>query len=428
MLKEKVFWLDTVGAPSGGEGTPLPEKVEVAVIGGGYTGLTAALTLARRGVRVAVLESESIGWGASSRNGGMVLTGLKIPLQTAIKRYGRDFTRRLFQYSLDSIDLVEQIVREESISCGFARTGHLLAANKPQHFDALAAEVDFMTTEFNHTVRLVPRREQRSEIGTDLYHGALVDKASAGLNPAQYVAGLARAAGKAGAILCARARVARLEHKENRFFVETVRGALTAQQVFVATNGYTTNITPQLQRKIIPIGSFIIATQPLSEQLARELSPHNRMIFDFKHFLNYFRLSEDRRMVFGGRAAFFPENEHTVRHSADILRREMVGVYPQLRDARVEYAWGGTLGFPFDLMPHAGQVDGLVYALGYAGHGVALATWLGKTVAEAMLDGTLKEHPFAAYPFPGAPLGLYRERAWFLPLIGAWHRVLDVIE
>jgi glycine/D-amino acid oxidase-like deaminating enzyme len=428
MFKEKVFWHDTVQMPSGQETNPLPEQVDVAVIGSGYTGLTAALTLAKLGVRVAVLESETTGWGASSRNGGMVLTGLKISMQAAIKRYGQDFARRLFQCSLDSINTVETICREEKIQCGFARSGHLLVANKPKHYDLLAKEVDFMAKEFNHAVRLIPRSEQRAEIGSDLYYGALVDEVSAGLNPAQYVAGLANAAEKAGATLHARARVNSLERGKKRFSLETERGTLTAEKIFVATNGYTDSVTPALRRKIMPIGSFIIATEPLSDELAHELSPQNRMIFDFKHFLNYFRLSEDQRMIFGGRAAFFPENERTIRQSAGILKREMVTVYPQLRDVEIEYAWGGTLGFAFDLMPHVGELDGMFYALGFAGHGVALGTHLGKTVAEEMLRGNIKEHPFTGFPFPGAPLGLYRERAWFLPFVGAWHRFLDLIE
>jgi glycine/D-amino acid oxidase-like deaminating enzyme len=414
--------------PAGHEANSLPEKVDVAVIGGGYTGLSAALTLAKRGASVAVLEARSIGWGASSRNGGMVLTGLKLPMQAAIKRYGRDFARRLFQCSLDSIDTVEKLCKEEEIDCGFARTGHFVAANKPKHFKHLAESVEFMAKEFKHAVRLVSREDQRSEIGSQRYYGGLVDEVSGGLNPAQYVTGLARAAEKAGATLHARARVSRLGRREKRFFVETERGALSAERVFVATNGYTDSVVPGLRRKIMPIGSFIIATEPLSDALAGEVSPQNRMIFDFKHFLNYFRLSADKRMIFGGRAAFFPENERTVRQSADILRREMIAVFPQLQDVAVEYAWGGTLGFPFDLMPHAGETNRMYYALGYAGHGVAMATYLGKTVAEAMLNGNIHEHPFAAFPFPGAPLGLYRERAWFLPLVGLWHRFLDVIE
>jgi glycine/D-amino acid oxidase-like deaminating enzyme len=413
--------------PDDSELAPVPERVDVAIVGGGYTGLSAARTLAKRGVRVAVLEANTIGWGASSRNGGMVLTGLKLGMGTVMKRYGRERARSLFQCSLESIDTVEQIVREEGIDCGFARAGHLLTANKPKHYRALQEEAEFLDREFSHTVRLVPRSEQRTEIGSDLYYGALLDECSAGLNPAQYVTGLARAAESAGATLHARADVTRLERRGDRFHVETRRGSLEAGSVLVATSGYTGSVTHRLQQKIIPIGSFIIATERLPDNLARELIPHHRMIFDYKHYLNYFRLW-DRRMIFGGRAAFFPETSSTIGRSAEILRREMIDVYPQLRDTKVEYDWGGTLDFAFDMMTHAGELDGIYYSLGYAGHGVAMATYLGKTVAEAMLKGDIKEHPFNQFPFPSAPLGLYTGFPWFLPFAGAWHRILDWVE
>lgn len=427
MLKEQVFWHDTIAMPADSSHTPLPAKVDAAIIGGGYTGLSAARTLTKHGLKVVVLEAETIGRGASSRNGGMVLTGLKLPMQIILKRYGRDLAYRLFQCSLDSIKTVEQIINEERIACGFSRTGHLLAANKPKHYDALAHEAEFMAKEFGHEVRLVHKIDLRDEVGSDVYHGALVDEVSAGLNPAQYVVGLARAAEKAGALLCTRARLTHLERRKNGFVVETSRGQVAAENIFVGTSGYTSNVTPTLQRRIIPIGSFIIATEKLPADLAKELSPRNRMIFDYKHYLNYFRLWEDR-MIFGGRAAFFPKNEATVRQSAEILRREMVRVYPQLRDVPVEYAWGGTLDFAFDMMPHVGETEGVYYSLGYAGHGVAMATYLGQTVAEAMLKNNIKEHPFAAFPFPTAPLGLYNGRPWFLPFAGLWHKVLDWIE
>jgi glycine/D-amino acid oxidase-like deaminating enzyme len=288
-------------------------------------------------------------------------------------------------------------------------------------------EVEFMSKEFDHKVRLVPKSEQRSEIGSDLYHGALLDEVSGGLNPAQYVAGLARAAENVGATLHARARVRKLERRENRFFLETDRGSLSAESVFVGTSGYTGSITRKLQKKIIPIGSFIIATEKLSDELANELSPKNRMIFDHKHYLNYFRLWNNR-MIFGGRAAFFPENRNTTRRSAEILRREMIKVYPQLKNVKVEYVWGGTLDFAFDEMTHVGEEDGVYYSLGYAGHGVAMGSYLGKTVAEAIMKGNIKDHPFAQIKFPGAPLGLYDGRPWFLSLAGAWHKILDWIE
>jgi len=413
--------------PDGSNLTPIPENVDVAVLGGGYTGLSAARTLAKSGVKVAVLEANSIGWGASSRNGGMVLTGLKLGMQTVMQKYGREMAKKLFQCSLEAIDSVEQIIREENMDCGFARRGHLLAANKRRHYDALKQEVEFMEREFNYKLRLVPRLEQRGEIGSDLYHGALLDERSGGLNPAQYVAGLAVAAERAGATLHARARATRLEREAKRFLVETERGSLRAESVFVATSGYTGNITRKLQKKLIPIGSFIIATEKLSEELVSELIPRGRMVFDYKHYLNYFRLWEDR-MIFGGRAAFFPETSKTVRRSAEILQREMVQIFPQLKNVKVDYVWGGTLDLAFDMMTHIGETNGIYYALGYAGHGVAMATYLGRSVAEAMIKGNIREHPFASFAFPEAPLGLYNGFPWFLPIAGAWHKVLDWIE
>ena len=427
MTNQQIYWHTTVQMPDDSNLTPIPEKVDVSVIGGGFTGLSAARTLAKRGVKVAVLEAETIGWGASSRNGGMTLTGLKTSMQTVIKKYGRDLARRLFHCSRESVDTVEQIIKEENIDCGFARYGHLLTAGKPKHYEGFKGEVDFMAREFNHAVRLVPQNQLRDEIGSSSYYGALVDEVSGGLNPAQYVAGLAAAAERAGATLHARARVNSLERRGTQFFIQTARGALTADSILVGTSGYTGGVTKNLQKRIIPIGSFIIATEKLSDELAHELSPRNRMIFDSMHYLNYFRLW-DNRMIFGGRAAFFPENKNTIARSAEILRREMIEVYPQLKDVKVEYVWGGTLDFAFDMMTHVGEADGVYYSLGYAGHGVAMATYLGKTVAEAMMNGNIKEHPFAQFDFPGAPLGLYDGHPWFLPFAGAWHKILDWIE
>ena len=426
-MKQHIYWHTTVQMPADSNLTPIPQKVDVAIIGGGYTGLSAARTLAKQGVSVVVLEAETIGWGASSRNGGMTLTGLKPAMQSVIKNYGRELAKELFQCSLNSVNIIEQIVQEENINCGFSRYGHLLTANKPKHYESLQGEVDFMAKEFNHNVRLVSPKDLRSEIGTDVYHGALVDEVSGGLNPAQYVTGLAGAAARAGAILCARARVTKIERSQNRFFIQTERGNVEAESVLVATSGYTGSATKKLQKKIIPIGSFIIATERLSDELAHELSPKNRMIFDYKHFLNYFRLW-DNRMIFGGRAAFFPENENTIAKSGEILRREMIQIYQQLKDTKIDYVWGGTLDFAFDQMTHVGEEDGIFYSLGYAGHGVAMATYLGATVAEAMMKGNIKENPFTKFNFPGAPLGMYNGNPWFLPFAGVYYKILDWVE
>jgi glycine/D-amino acid oxidase-like deaminating enzyme len=427
-MQEQNYWLTTAEFPATGPARPLPERVDVAVIGAGFTGLSAARTLAQRGARVAVLESETIGWGASSRNGGMVLTGMKLGVNQLISRYGRELTRRMYAASLASIDCVEQIVREESIECNFARCGHLEVACKQKHFDDYARQVEVIAREFNHELHVVKRNELGVEIGSSIYFGGMVDEVSAGLNPARYVAGLGRAAIKAGAEVFQHTRVQRVLREsrqgETGWKVTTSRGQLWAREVFVGTSGYTGKATLMLQKKIIPIGSFIIATETLPEKLAHELSPRNRMIYDSKNYLYYYRLTPDRRMLFGGRAAFFPENDQTIRQSAEILRRGMIQVYPQLCDAKVEYVWGGTLDFAFDIMPHAGQTDGMYYAVGYAGHGVAMATYQGQKMAE-LIAGDNPENPFIEISFPGAPLGLYNGTPWFLPFAGAWYKFLD---
>jgi glycine/D-amino acid oxidase-like deaminating enzyme len=432
LLQEHNYWLTTADFPKT-EVRPLPARVDVAIIGAGFTGLSAARTLAQRGAKVAVLESETIGWGASSRNGGMVLTGLKQGADQLISMYGRDMygrdlARRMYAASLETIDCVEQIIREENIDCDFSRCGHLEVACKQKHFDDYARQAEVIAREFNHHLRLVQRNELSAEIGSNIYYGGIVDEVSAGLNPARYVAGLGRAAMKAGAEIFEHTRVESLQressHGESGWKITTSRGVLGARDVFVATSGYTGNATPALRKKLIPIGSFIITTQPLDDALAHELSPRNRMIYDSKNYLYYYRLTPDRRMLFGGRAAFFPETDQTIRRSAEILRRGMIDVYPQLRDAKVEYVWGGTLDFAFDIMPHAGQLDGMYYAVGYAGHGVAMATYQGQKMAE-LIAGDKPENPFVDIPFPGAPLGLYNGKPWFLPFAGMWYKFLD---
>ena len=425
---EKNYWLTTVQMPKTDATRSLPETADVVVIGAGFTGLSAARTLAKKGARVVVLEGETIGWGASSRNGGMVLTGMKLGVNKLISMYGPEKTRQMYAESLASIDCVEQVVREEGIECEFSRCGHLEVACKQSHFDCYARQADVIQREFNHQIRVIQRHDLRAEIGSDIYYGGMVDEVSAGLNPAQYVAGLGAAAMRAGACVFEGTHVESVERASRQgahgWTVRTSRGSIWAKDVFVGTSGYTGAATPALRKKLIPIGSFIIATEVLPDALARELSPRNRMIYDSKNYLYYYRLTPDNRMLFGGRAAFFPESEGTVRESAEILRRGMIDVYPQLRDTKVEFVWGGTLDFAFDIMPHAGQLDGIYYAVGYAGHGVAMATYQGQLMAERIAGGK-PDNPFDGIPFPGAPLGLYAGRPWFLPFAGMYYKFLD---
>ncbi|MEJ5241884.1 MAG: FAD-binding oxidoreductase [Anaerolineales bacterium] len=422
-MKQRVFWQDTLTFPPPLQKAEWSSHADIAVIGGGYTGLSAARTLARAGLEVALLEAHEIGWGASSRNGGMALTGLKLPIQTVARRYGMETARRLFDFSLQALDYLENLVQEEAIECDLERSGHLIVANKPAHARALQDEVEWLERHFGYPSRFLPPETLSEEIASQAYYGGTVDERSRGLNPAKYVAGLAQAAERSGARLYAHTPVLRVERRRGHFLLHTAQGPLRAEKVFVATSGYTGPSTPQLQRRILPIGSYIIATAPLPSELRASLIPRRRMVFDTRHYLNYFRLSADGRMIFGGRAAFFPESERILEQSAQILQREMLQVFPQLKGVEVEYVWGGTLDFALDLMPHVGETDGLIYALGYAGHGVALGTFIGHTAAQALLSGTLKDHPFAVFPFPALPFPALR-----LPLLllaGVWYRLLD---
>ena len=421
-LKETPYWWATAPELPSYADRPLPQRVDVAVIGSGYTGLSAARQLARSGASVAVLEKETIGWGASSRNGGQVLTGLKVGAGALIKKFGRERARALYAASLASIEYVENLIAEERIDCDYQRVGHIEAAFKPAHFEHFKRVQDILAREFDHPVRLIARAEQRGELGSDFYYGLMVDDRSGGVHPAKYVRGLAMAAARAGADLHEKTAALAIERNGSGFKVAVGRGTIAAKDVLVATNGYTDAAAPALRRRVIPIGSYIIATRPLSPEQAARTLPRRRMVFDSKNFLYYFRLSPDNRMLFGGRAQFTPSTAHSTRQSAAILRRGMLDVFPDLAGLEVEHVWSGNVCFSLDMFPHAGQLDGVHYAMGYAGHGVAMATYLGAKMADVIL-GKEDHNPFRDLRFRAIPF--YNGRPWFLPLAAVWFKLLD---
>jgi glycine/D-amino acid oxidase-like deaminating enzyme len=402
-----------------------PGTFDVAVIGAGYTGLAAARQLARSGASVVVLERERAGWGASSRNGGQVLTGLKLDPATLVDRYGESRARVLFDVSLASMSFLESLLHDEAIDCEYERTGHIQAAWKPAHFDHFRDEQALLARVFNHPVTLVPRADQATELGTECYHGLLIDERSAALNPAKYVQGLLGAAERSGAVVAEHVGVLELKGSAGAWIVRTTAGEVRATDVFVATNGYTTAVTPMLQRRLIPIGSYIVATQPLPPATAAGLLPKRRVVFDSKNFLYYFRLTSDHRLMFGGRAEFTPPTPETLQRAAAILRHGVAAVFPELAAASIDYAWGGNVAFTRDQMPHAGRLDGMYYAAGYSGHGIAMATYLGSLMARRIAGETF-EHPLIDGPFPAIPL--YGGRPWFLPLVGAYYRFRDWLD
>jgi glycine/D-amino acid oxidase-like deaminating enzyme len=427
-VKEYPFWWDTTQNLELGTENLEPVQahpIDVAIVGGGYTGLAAARHLARVGATVAVLERERIAFGASSRNGGQVLTGLKLGPSALVKRFGERGARELFDVARASIERVEALIAQESIDCEYERVGHLQAAWKPSHFKAFRTERELLSRIFHHRVELVPPSEQRSELGSDAYHGLIVDEGSRALNPGRYAAGLGAAATRAGAHLTTGVAVTRLTKSGNGWVVATTEGDVYARDVLVATNGYTNGAAPALQRRFVAVGSYIIATEPLSEAEAASVLPRGRVVYDSKNYLYYFRLTSDRRLLFGGRAEFRRPGTDATRRAAAILKRGLVQIFPELAGKRIEYGWGGNVAFTRDQMPHAGKLDDMYFAGGYGGHGIAMATALGELVARR-IAGELIEHPLFDDRFP--PIPFYNGRPWFMPLVGAYYKVKDWVQ
>ncbi len=420
-MKTIPFWTDQTPRPANIPLSELPSEVDVAIVGSGYTGLHAARALLKSGARVAVLEQNSIGWGASSRNGGMLTPGLKASMETVLRRYGEKAAAELWQWSLDSVDYVDATVREENIDCDFSRPGHFYLAHKPSHFEHIKRHKDFLAKQFGYTApRVVPPSEIRAEIGSSAFHGGLADDFSAALNPAKYVFGLARAVGEQGACLVEQAAVTRIRRANGKFALATAKGELRANEVLLATNGYTTGLVRRARHGVFPVGSYIIVTEPLPLDLQKELSPKGRMFYDSKYFLNYFRLTADGRMLFGGRNNLSTNLD--LEDSARRLQRRMIEVFPQLAGVPLTHTWTGKLGITFDLMPHIGRINGIHYAYGYNGHGISIASNLGREVGE-LIAGQRSSSRFMEIYHPRFFFAAYE--TLYLPFVAQWYRFLD---
>jgi glycine/D-amino acid oxidase-like deaminating enzyme len=423
-MKWLPYWLDTAPASADYSGRELPAAVDVAVIGGGFTGLSAGIHLAKKGASVAILEKDRFGWGASGRNGGMCTTGATVGFLTLIKRYGIDTAKRLYLVYDEAINCVERLATQEGFECHFARSGKLSLAAKPEHFAGFEKTHDALAAHLGHETMLVRASELNGEIGSSFYHGGLVEPTSAGLHVGKFARGLVSLADRLGASLHEDAAVVGLQKADGGYAVQTKTSVVRASQVLVATNGYTDGAVPYFRRRIVPVGSFIVVTEPLGESAVQTLMPTRRMASDTRNLIYYFRVTPDNRMLFGGRAQYTLPSPGADRRSAQILQQGMVSVFPSLRDAKVEYAWGGQVGFTFDRIPHAGEHDGMYYSMGYCGHGVQMSTYMGQQMAEVM-NGHPEANPWRDFRFKAVPL--HFGNPWFLPLADAYYRVKDKI-
>jgi glycine/D-amino acid oxidase-like deaminating enzyme len=421
--------------PTEGAIDDVPKEARVAIVGGGYAGLSAALELAKNGLDAVVLEAHEFGFGASSRNGGAVSGGVNLgkgfggrSLDPAAARAGA-----ILADAADAFALVERLIAEERIACFWEKRGRFVGAWAKAHFAAQARRLQLLNDTAQSGAYMVPRERQREEIASDYYFGGMVVERSAKLHPALYCRGLIEACRRRGVALCARAPVTRIDRTgprrsplgaERSWRLETGRGTLAAGDVVIATNGYTGTLTPELRRRIVPIASHIIATEELPPDLARALIPKGRTLSDTKRVLCYYRMSPDgRRMLFGGRARF---TQVDARISAPLLHRAMVARFPQLRGFRVTHAWTGNTAFTFDALPHMGRQDGLYYCLGCNGSGIAMMTYLGWQTARTIAGIANAACAYDSGDFPTYPL--YTGNPWFLPLLGGWYRWRDRLD
>ena len=426
-MKLDSYWNDTapVFAPKPAE---LPASADVVIVGGGFTGLSAAHSLAKTGANVVLLEAGArVANEASGRNGGHVNNGLSVDYLDAAEKYGTQLARTWYHEFDAAVDTVERLVAQEQIDCAFRRCGKLKLATKPAHYEALSRSGERMLREVDADVEVLDASQVRAEIDSDRYQGGLLQKKSAQMHMGQFAAGLAQAAERNGAQIHLNTPVQRLQRigRSQAHQVVTPRGTVRADQVLLAT-GATQHGNYQtfgwLRRRLVGIGSFLIVTAPLGPELARSLLAGGRNYVTVANIHNYFRLTPDHRLVFGGRARFAVSNPTSDQKSGAILRQALAEVFPQLADIGIDYCWGGLVDMSQDRLPHAGERDGLFYSMGYSGHGVQMSVHMGQRMAESML-GNAVANPWRDRPWPAIP-GHFGP-PWFLPAVGLYFRIKD---
>jgi glycine/D-amino acid oxidase-like deaminating enzyme len=419
------FWWDGNDRRPSLDGEPasaLPQAVDVAIIGGGYTGVSAALTLAKAGRSVAVLDARCPGFGCSSRNGGLLGPSFhKLGYQGLQASVGEAAARNILSESMDALAFAKDLIDAEAIDCGFHAHGRFRGAARPAHYEELARQAEDLKAAVGLAFDMVPRSEQRQEIGSDLYHGGIIYHQDGHLHPARFHRGLGERAMAAGARLFAGAPVTALRGEGEGFELMVAGKRLAARQVLLATNGYTDKTFAYHRRRVIPLRSAMIATEPIGARRMQELSPKGRGFGDTSRLVLYYRPSPDgERMVFGGRA--FDIDDRPDRYARDLYRL-MTRIFPQLHGIALSHAWSGTVAYTFDHAPHIGRAEGVHFAMGYCGSGVGRATYFGRKVALKMLGDPQGRTSLDGLTFSTRPF--YSGHPWFLPLVLRWHSWAD---
>ncbi|MEM7045093.1 MAG: FAD-binding oxidoreductase [Pseudomonadota bacterium] len=417
------YWLDEI-EPFSGHAEPLPRAADVVVIGSGYTGLCTGIQTARDGRATVILEAGDPGQGCSTRNGAHISASIKPSLEVLTKRYGAERARAIRAEGKRSLGWIEDFIRTEEIDCDFRRSGRFLGAHSPRMYEEIARSAEKEQRDEGTASYAVVRSEQRTEIGSDFYHGGIVSPYVATLHPGKFHRGLLQRAVQAGARIQPHCAARSLRHDGDYIEIETAKGIIRARDVVIATNGYTDHLVPWLQRRVIPIGSYVIATESLPSDLMETLFPTKRLVADTRRVVFYYGPSPDRqRIIFGGRVS---SGECDPAASGPLLHAEMTKIFPELNEVAISHSWMGFVAYSFDELAHTGTHDGIHYALGYCGSGVGMASYLGTRMGQRVLGQSEGRTAFDDLPFPSRPF--YTGKPWFLSAAVAWYRWLDRAE
>jgi glycine/D-amino acid oxidase-like deaminating enzyme len=418
--KDMPYWWEAAPRPATPDRAP-PRQADIVIVGSGYTGLSAALVAARAGRDTLVLDAEAAGWGCSSRNGGQVSTSIKPGHADLAKLHGPERAFAIRKEGQTALAWIADFIRTEAIDCDWQVVGRFHAAHNPVQYEKLAKDAANQPKGLEVEAHMVTRQGQHSEIGSDYYHGGVVFPAHAALDPAKYHTGLFNLATAAGATVIGNCPVTSIERSGDGFTVSTPRGQIAARNVAICTNGYTGTVTPWMRRRVIPIGSYIIATEKLPLDLTAKLMPTNRVMSDTRKLVFYYRLSPDKtRMLFGGRVAY---KENDPRVSAPRLHDWMAKIFPQLGHAKISHSWVGFVAYTFDTLPHLGQQDGLYYAMGYCGSGVSLASYFGWRLGHKIIGSAEGKTSLDGLDFQTRPF--YTGDPWFLAASIAYYKWRD---
>jgi len=421
-VKDYPYWWESAGKPKPFPNVKLPKSIDVVVVGAGLTGLTASLYLAKAGKSVIVLDQSIPCIGASSRNGGMIGGGHRANVDGLIETYSLDLTKRLLhEMHIDSTHFAKQLMQEENIDCDFQETGRFQAFWKASEYALHARKLEQLKKLVPVEAEMVSPLRQTEEVKSQIYHGGIKFNLHGGLNPAKWVYGIRDAAIAYDVMLLGDTEVKQINNRQGSHQVMTSRGVITAQDVLIATNGYSPRNFGSLSHRIFPIPSFIVTTEELSETQIRDLFPNLRMIVETRERHCYYRPSPDRkRIVFGGRAAMFKVSDRLYQNQ---LRGLLTEIFPELRGVSFTHSWWGNTGFTFELLPHVGQFDGIWHAMGYCGNGNGMAPWLGYKVAHQILGYPEGETAFAEIDMPTK--WYYKGYPWFLPIADLGFRCRD---